>query len=598
MAKPFLAFLSLSFFLSFKLIAADCSGMQEGEIIRLDAPGKSLANFKIQDQDGLGTCASNASSLLLHSSVPGNPGLSYIQLASIFKRSSLNDKRLELTNSNSQVFDLYAKRSQKGSGVVNPNSSAEDKWELGIDGANVCGVIAAAKEYQKSSPTEGICRSETVNIEKKAGSEDPRGLQKKSILAISKYMNEFQKSFGEAAVVKSNAPADGKKTGFFDLLKPNKYSESEVKKNEEARLKYIAFKTAFETQLNNKDLIHEKDCKQVNADLFEPVMKKITDRFLAHTYCFDGAHDSYIMCQLINKMMTVTKHSDGGFQANIKNNFLNSILLTFKDSNDSVSASDIKTKVHNSIQKIHNNPLGSYLESELAIAMDEMDEILAKTAAEIKEIKTQGFSKICSERKLMNYLVSDDFKKDVKKDQVLCNSIGIIENVRDVVNSTAFTGLVDAAKIKDFLLKNANLNFDEAMLNLYAYDCSAADKVKIPESLTCSIVSVTRDTKDAINKKIVGQLKNNRALGASICAAILDKPKREFAVNECGNHAVGITGVQCTGGKLKYLIQNSWGKNSKVKNPAIVNDPSENGSYWLDEQTLFDGFNAIQSLEL
>ena len=66
--------------LFYSLIAkSGCGSLLDGEVVRLDVKGKSLENFKVQDQDGLGTCYSNASSLLLHSAMGTTP--SYLMLA-------------------------------------------------------------------------------------------------------------------------------------------------------------------------------------------------------------------------------------------------------------------------------------------------------------------------------------------------------------------------------------------------------------------------------------------------------------------------------------------------------------------------------------
>lgn len=536
----------------------------------MDAPGKSLANFKIQDQDGLGTCASNSASLLLHSNIEGNPSLSYIQLATIFKRSELNAKREELTKSNSSVFDVYAKKLQGTPGVVNPNAAQEDNWRLGIDGANVCGVIEKAKDYQKTSPTEGICRSDSVNLEKISGSNDNGWKQKKSLLAISKYMNEFQQKFGDALV---------------------------VKKNEEVRKKYQEFKLAFEAQIKNKEALYSEECKKINADMFAPILNKMSSGFLAHSYCFEPDGDRFQMCQLIKKIMIVSSLPGGALRADYNNELLNTLISSFSGNEISVTKDQVKTKVYEAIQKINGSKFSGYMISAMAEVMEEVTNEVAETAVTgINEVKASGFSKTCAEMKLMDYLVSDDFKKEAKNDVVLCNSLALIENVREVINSTALSGVADIKKVRDFLLGNANLNFDQAMIGLYAYDCSAADKVKVPQNLTCENRDIAAWSKADINQKIINELKSNRALTVSICAAILDKPKAQFAANECGSHSVGITGVQCQDGHLKYLLQNSWGKNSKAKNATIVTDPSGNGSYWFDEQSFFDSSITIQSV--
>ncbi len=73
--------LILIFLVSATIKAQSCGSVSDGETIRLDTPGKSLANVRIQDQDGLGTCYANVASLILQSVLPGNPEVSYLYAA-------------------------------------------------------------------------------------------------------------------------------------------------------------------------------------------------------------------------------------------------------------------------------------------------------------------------------------------------------------------------------------------------------------------------------------------------------------------------------------------------------------------------------------
>jgi hypothetical protein len=214
----------------------------------------------------------------------------------------------------------------------------------------------------------------------------------------------------------------------------------------------------------------------------------------------------------------------------------------------------------------------------------------------MKEITANGFSKKCNDRELMDYLTSDDFKTDAKKDVVLCQSMKLLGIINNVIASTAQTNLADIDTVRTFLLKDANLNYDEAIKKLYAFDCLGSEKIRIPESVSCKEQEVTTQHLSAINEKIVEELKHNRAVGGYICASILDKPKSDFFAGECGSHAIGLVGVKCVDGAMKYLIQNSWGKGNKAKNPALTN--TDNGSYWFDEQSFVDGFKSISVLEI
>jgi len=71
------------------VVSADCqfydgvksAVIKDGESVSLRAPGKSLENMKIQDQDGLGTCYANTTSTILKSVLPNSPDISYTHAA-------------------------------------------------------------------------------------------------------------------------------------------------------------------------------------------------------------------------------------------------------------------------------------------------------------------------------------------------------------------------------------------------------------------------------------------------------------------------------------------------------------------------------------
>lgn len=585
-------------------VFAICTGIEEGQTIRLDESGKSLETFKVQDQDGLGTCASNATSLVLHSVLNTHPDLSYIQIASVYSSATkLNQARTAQTGN--QNFDVYAKISTD-SRALNPNQS-NDKWELGIDGAFVCAAIDTIKSFQKSSPAEGICLRNSVNIERQAGSKDTDWTQKKSLLAASRYMNDFQQKFGEALEEKVN---DEKQEGdrpkksffanFFNSLTPKKYTDDEIKRNQKIVSKYRDFKRALSEQIQKNEMLKSEECKKISPDIFIPALDTMSQVFLRHTYCFDGSNSELQICKLYKKMFTATKSPEGKMELEFDKSFLNSLGNSLESNKGEITSENIKTTLLNTIKHLNggernNEFFNSILNDSLSKVTPELN---SRIVNEVNEIRMNGISKTCSERKLMNYLASDDFIKDAKADEVLCESIGLLGKVKDVISSTALSGFSPLPKIKDFLLNDANLNFDKAMASLYAYDCTPSDKVRIPENLTCTETPVSLENKTNIDQKLVNELKNNRALAASVCSSIFDKPKREFAANECGSHSVGITGIQCKNGQMKYLIQNSWGSDSKALNSAIISDQKAKGAYWLDEESFFDGTKQISSMSM
>ena len=77
--------------LSLNTYALDCGGIPEGQVFRLDQGDGPLSKAAVQDQDGVGSCYANQSSLLLQSVIPDHPNLSYLNLGLYYT----NDKAFE-----------------------------------------------------------------------------------------------------------------------------------------------------------------------------------------------------------------------------------------------------------------------------------------------------------------------------------------------------------------------------------------------------------------------------------------------------------------------------------------------------------------------
>ena len=129
------------------LLAQDCGDLHNNETVRIDQPGGSLENFRVQDQDGVGTCYANAASLLLQSKIEGHPEVSYLHLASMYKSEKLEKDKAEAKISGN--YDVYAKAEIDPHKAVVPGADSM-KWSLGIDGGFSCEVIDNAIKVQKN----------------------------------------------------------------------------------------------------------------------------------------------------------------------------------------------------------------------------------------------------------------------------------------------------------------------------------------------------------------------------------------------------------------------------------------------------------------
>lgn len=150
--------------------AQDCGSISEGQVVRLDEEGGSLSKARVQDQDGLGTCYANTSSVLLQSSLPDSPEVSYLNLALGYAEK--NNKLAE----GSYAFDKDGEVTISTGGLI-------------------CGTINHAKE------NGGVCQRTDVPLEKVIFDSnaniflDNQRIQKEILTKISTYYDEVNKLF-------------------------------------------------------------------------------------------------------------------------------------------------------------------------------------------------------------------------------------------------------------------------------------------------------------------------------------------------------------------------------------------------------------------
>jgi hypothetical protein len=114
---------------------ADCQVTSNGQSISilessaasLHSKSKSLANHTIQDQDGLGFCYANATSVILKSVIPSHPDLSYIHGA--LQASTLGP----------------GKNWAKGGRYVRKDKKTHNDVSF-VEAGNVCNTIQALKK--------------------------------------------------------------------------------------------------------------------------------------------------------------------------------------------------------------------------------------------------------------------------------------------------------------------------------------------------------------------------------------------------------------------------------------------------------------------
>jgi hypothetical protein len=539
----------------------DCEGLRSEQSIRLDQAGGSLEKFHTQDQDGLGTCYANATSALLQSALPGNPEVSYLQIATLNAEEKISQQRS--ANRNNKTTNLYA---QNISTEKNPN-----QWDLTLNGGKTCDTFNILKNKQKEDNAAILCPKNKTNLEKLLANGDRRNKTSKTLTESSKYMNLFQEAFEDKPESEQNA-----------------------------------FKNNFNELIQNKKIqLKDKICKKINGNGLEPIMQDILDKALTYMPpCMNEEHPEFLKmpsCKMAKIIASqAIKTGLYSYEANhINPAIMNQIQKSLEKPNKEFSLKQMKADIKEAIMSVFKNdahdPLmaNSFTNVINIISEDKLNDLVS----EYKEIQTKGFSDKCVNRLLVDYIAKGDFDKDWNQTVQKCENWPLVEQTKSVLLAYDGSGLKDINNVFSFIRSNAGLNYHDAMLDLYANDCLSSAKIHIPENLTCEISRVNPERKNINNAIILKNLKENKAVTLAFCSSVLDDPNVIFETDKCLSHAVFIKGMKCVNGKYKYLIQNSWGKDIKrAKNPAIQTE-TQTGSYWFDENTLSNSGLSISNLQ-
>lgn len=555
---------------SFSLGASeDCADLKNGEILRLDEKGKSLENFKVQDQDGVGTCYANTTSLILESLLENHPQVSYLQVAAISKTSTLEQLR---SDAKAENFDIYAKQ----------ENDRRKNWRLAIEGGTVCKVISELQKEQAKQNRALLCPRKNISLEREAIDGDSEHNQYRNLVESARYLNKFQGTFKDV----------DEEEGFFN--------KSRVRASKK---RYEEFKKAFTENLTGQKKEELKiKCQKLSADDLDNVLADVIHEAEIYSFCFEEKKSAEYKstCDVI-KALIQKPEDDGSYSIKSKGltaefgaSFKAKLSLPHKKkySNESLKLDLVNSLMDNVKPNWFQKKYYEKTANQLFAKLDNAK--LSALVAEYNEVLENGFSKKCADRMMESYLTSKSFERDWEKNEILCQNRELMEQAGRVLVDYRRSGLNDIDRALDFILDKARSDYDDAFLALYGKDCKEEDKILLPKNISCEDTSVNLKNKKEIDREVVSAIKENRPLGVFLCAEIIKKPKSEFYANECGHHAVSLIGVSCRDGKYQYLIQNSWGKDSKAKNPAITTEDGK-GSYWFDEQSFYDSaYNMVK----
>lgn len=586
--------------LSLNTYALDCGGIPEGQVFRLDQGDGPLSKAAVQDQDGVGSCYANQSSLLLQSVIPDHPNLSYLNLGLYYT----NDKAFEEQRNKGNYLYTLDKKTADGKTLYESKSA--------INGGFACQTIQAALDRQRKSGVGSLCKAEDVALEhnffnEKGNFQDNTHKQEASLTGASRYMNSYQKRFGFAF-----------QEGMVNMQE----------KREEADRFSNALRNFVK---NSSDSFFTERCTQKDEDKLDRLISNaITRAINLHPECVSKNRintDAGAACKGFDSLGFISVSTIGNSSK------INFILLNkhrkklFKEMDRFFTNKEGVGKFESNVTSL----LKGFNKSKTTAAQKDSfaKEIMSSMGTEDKKALQNEYNRIalgqidaCKSQNVLAYFKDKkEFQDKAKSDTVLCNYSELIERAADLAKVLPEKTFSDMNAFVDFITSKAGLKYDEALLSLIAKDCAPDKRVKIPENLKCESTRVLMDANDfgtdgpkekfiktvTDNRtKMFASLKDNKAVGLDICTKFWKEPTYDFhkesssiKFQTCTNtgvhgfHAITMIGYRCQNNKLQYLAQNSWGPTWQLDgNPYEIED----GKIWMDEEKLFMNLDNINYL--
>lgn len=624
--------------ISFSAYAQDCGEVKDGSVSRLDEPGRSLANSRVQDQDGLGTCYANTASIMLQSALPNNPDISYLHL-SINRAERLVQKEYR-SQGKSQAF--------------------KDNGDLLLDAGFSCESIKLAKE------NGGVCERKNVALEQMMFKtdlnqfSDPAWAQLDLLKKVSTYYDGMLRDFSLPVKPEekkqrsffsneSNRPArniserPNSLQGFFSRIfgtKPDAdapVSEPVVNpvvendnqnsqpgnegsnpapvvpaKPKEENEKFAQYRDLLKKVIDdNRDKYARKKCEKVDITNSTKVAQNLLMRiqnnvnagkykkFPASRYKVLQLKIGYAFDMKVNGVPVVEAKVDDRFKKSLEEHYLKQL------TNEARKPVSAEQAFKDTLYKV-----------DPAAPKKMIDDLVADFSADDKELLNADYKRYalkdyseCAPNAKMDYLKSDDgLVKDFTGAGCPANFVKHVKNLQQMIIGLDKYNFDNIDRINDFIANLPSMSYDKAMMQLLAPGCSDDKKIKIPKEVSCSskhfsypgsasddeattqghLATMRKDfMKDSL-KSING----NKALGLSMCTGFYsaegasdfyNKTNQCDATKKHGFHAVTMIGYKCERGKMKYLIQNSWGGWAAADQRF---EKDSHGKAWLGEDEL------------
>lgn len=542
--------------------------------------GKSLENFQIQDQDGIGTCHANAASVVLKTILPGQPDISYTHAAMVALTRGWT------------VTGWGKGGSAKYIGA--------DNTDFVSNGGQVCETIAALKSSGGACP------------------------KKLSLLEGQDYFSPESQSEIFMGLGK-----------YFDYLNDSK-KNPKLKQSLEHDLARLIENIKNKNSDLARSCLEKKNTKFPLKDALEYLVSSYVADVKPNTnsICFNGR------IKLLQKSLLdpSSKIDTDSMNLVVSKNFISR--LSQKIESNSKTSSELEKYLANSNDTAEEQyKFGKFIMEQLNTLMlsEAPDKEISTACPDYKE----GKSFIVSDEDVRVRSLIMDMKHN-KQDE--CQDLFMTYHFKDISaalqceNPNNLKQLVEGItplinigmKADDTLLKklldpdstHANQIFkilnpecadQTRLINMDNVACASFSMCDSSQYIdnTNNVYSGPKDgcysakfAKSMFRTKVFSGINNNRSLSVSVCSEMLDFPesKTDYCTKRTANvekdyplHVMSISGYRCIDGKVEYQITNSYGttcpvKGDKPKNASfdceINEDESPTGLFWVKEDIL------------
>jgi len=535
-------------------------------------PQGPLANFKIQDQDGLGTCYANSLTAALKVSHKDHPNLSYLHAALIGSQEIYESKSQQLIDSENQLY---------------------------FNGGNSCRTLKKMQEHGGACPANESFLENTP-------------LQRSLLKALGKYLDYFKtdapikkeafkrqfnlmiKKSTEAIEVLSSKCLDDKKKGFapsenFDNILRLIATQYQSYNQDCSKIIKAHIRSMY-----TKDSIFRED--RIYGELSEETLNQLRafskDQLIPYFRDFEKTLKSESDKKYASLSMPFFKKLE---------DFIKKGITDFNCAKESILPKNEEQKklffIEMSDQWNTFNKKDCLKPNQLDILNFIQERDLSDAPFECLPDELSSKSKdLFLLYPHLKKLLGDDFLEKLNPDTVK-DSLASLQKII-MPNCQKKENLVDLKKFQCSLFRPANF-----------------EKSKCEQGKGCKSVIDEEKVKQLYQADVLNHLEKGQGIIVNVCSDFLkipNSPKTNFCKDNIENaiskgHAMNITGYKCINGKLKYEILNSWGSNCP---DAAISDTTKTifechldksgkttGRFWVDEDVLMDNTAELEFIE-